>query len=169
MFVEHLQLTDFRSYAGVDVPLDAGVTTFVGANGQGKTNLVEAVEYLATLGSHRVATDAPLVRAGAERAVLRARSRDDACVPQRNVETPGGERVEREGEGRAALARAYVGEARLPRRDLGLEARENLLVVLGLLLRGREHAAGGSARGRTLWNQRGHHDIRKFREKCDDT
>src|SRR3954454_7121923 len=73
MFVDHLQLADFRSYAAVDVPLGAGVTTFVGANGQGKTNLVEAVEYLSTLASHRVASDQPLVRAGAERAVVRAR------------------------------------------------------------------------------------------------
>jgi len=52
--------------------LGAGVSTFYGANGEGKTNLVEAIGYLATLGSHRVATDAPLVRQGAERAVLRA-------------------------------------------------------------------------------------------------
>ena len=49
--------------------MSPGVTVFTGANGQGKTNLVEAIEYLATLGSHRVAADAPLVRAGAERAV----------------------------------------------------------------------------------------------------
>ena len=46
------------------------MTTFVGQNGQGKTNLVEAIAYASTLGSHRVATDAPLVRAGAERAVI---------------------------------------------------------------------------------------------------
>ena len=57
MFVDHLQLADFRSYTTVDVPLNAGVSTFVGANGQGKTNLVEAIEYLSTLSSHRVATD----------------------------------------------------------------------------------------------------------------
>ncbi|HET9873209.1 MAG TPA: DNA replication/repair protein RecF [Propionibacteriaceae bacterium] len=73
MFVSHLQLADFRSYAAVDVPLTSGVNTFVGANGQGKTNLVEAVEYLSTLSSHRVASDLPLVRAGAERAIVRAR------------------------------------------------------------------------------------------------
>ncbi|MEU2108152.1 DNA replication/repair protein RecF [Streptomyces sp. NPDC019507] len=72
MHVTHLSLADFRSYARVDVPLEPGVTAFVGANGQGKTNLVEAVGYLATLGSHRVASDAPLVRMGAERAVIRA-------------------------------------------------------------------------------------------------
>ncbi len=73
MFVDHLQLADFRSYAAVDVALAAGVSVFVGANGQGKTNLVEAVEYLSTLSSHRVATELPLVRAGAERAIVRAR------------------------------------------------------------------------------------------------
>ncbi|MEV1052298.1 DNA replication/repair protein RecF [Streptomyces sp. NPDC049887] len=72
MHVTHLSLADFRSYARVEVPLEPGVTAFVGANGQGKTNLVEAVGYLATLGSHRVASDAPLVRTGAERAVIRA-------------------------------------------------------------------------------------------------
>ena len=72
MYVSHLTLHDFRSYATVDVELDAGVTAFVGRNGQGKTNLVEAVDYLSRLTSHRVASDAPLVRAGAEQAVIRA-------------------------------------------------------------------------------------------------
>ncbi|MFJ9520343.1 DNA replication/repair protein RecF [Kitasatospora sp. NPDC101801] len=71
MHVAHLSLADFRSYAGAEVPLDPGVTAFVGPNGQGKTNLVEAIGYVATLGSHRVATDAPLIRLGAERAVVR--------------------------------------------------------------------------------------------------
>jgi DNA replication and repair protein RecF len=73
VFVTHLNLVDFRSYPVVDVPLEPGVTVFTGANGQGKTNLVEAVEYLGTLGSHRVASEAPLVRFGAERARVRAR------------------------------------------------------------------------------------------------
>ena len=72
MFVDHLQLTDFRSYEGVDLPLEAGVTTLVGANGQGKTNLVEAIEYLSTMNSHRVASELPLVRSGAVRAIVRA-------------------------------------------------------------------------------------------------
>ncbi|GHA22825.1 DNA replication and repair protein RecF [Streptomyces tauricus] len=75
MHVTHLSLADFRSYARVEVPLDPGVTAFVGPNGQGKTNLVEAVGYLATLGSHRVSSDAPLVRMGAERAIIRANVR----------------------------------------------------------------------------------------------
>ncbi|MET7763476.1 DNA replication/repair protein RecF [Streptomyces sp. NPDC005336] len=72
MHVTHLSLADFRSYARAEVELGPGVTAFVGPNGQGKTNLVEAVGYLATLGSHRVSSDAPLVRMGADRAVIRA-------------------------------------------------------------------------------------------------
>ena len=69
--LSRLALTDFRSYAAVDLRLEPGVSTLIGANGEGKTNVVEAVGYLATLGSHRVASDAPLVRHGAERAILR--------------------------------------------------------------------------------------------------
>jgi DNA replication and repair protein RecF len=70
--VVHLTLHDFRSYAAADVALGPGVTAFVGRNGQGKTNLVEAVDYVARLSSHRVASDAPLVRFGADQAVIRA-------------------------------------------------------------------------------------------------
>ncbi|HEX6249192.1 MAG TPA: DNA replication/repair protein RecF [Nocardioidaceae bacterium] len=72
MHVAHLSLHDFRSYREVDVALGPGVTAFIGRNGQGKTNLVEAVDYLARLTSHRVAGDAPLVRHGADQAVVRA-------------------------------------------------------------------------------------------------
>ena len=72
MHLTRLALTDFRSYAGAELSLEPGVSTLLGPNGQGKTNLVEAAAYVATLGSHRVATDAPLVRSGAERAILRA-------------------------------------------------------------------------------------------------
>ena len=71
MRLSHLSLADFRSYAGLELPLEAGVGVLVGRNGQGKTNVIEAIGYLANQGSHRVAQDAPLVRAGAERAVVR--------------------------------------------------------------------------------------------------
>jgi DNA replication and repair protein RecF len=70
--VVHLSLHDFRSYPEAEVALGPGVTAFVGRNGQGKTNLVEAVDYIARLASHRVAGDAPLVRFGADHAVVRA-------------------------------------------------------------------------------------------------
>ncbi len=70
MYVRHLGLREYRSWASVDLELTAGPTLFVGPNGHGKTNLVEALWYSSTLGSHRVAVDAPLVRAGADRAVI---------------------------------------------------------------------------------------------------
>ena len=72
MYVAHLTLVDFRSYATAEVSLEPGATAFIGRNGQGKTNLVEAIDYLSRLSSHRVAADAPLVRAGADRALVRA-------------------------------------------------------------------------------------------------
>ncbi|MEU7903812.1 DNA replication/repair protein RecF [Actinoplanes sp. NPDC049118] len=71
MHVRRVELTDFRSYERVAVDFDPGTAVLVGQNGMGKTNLVEALGYVATLDSHRVATDAPLVRAGASSAVIR--------------------------------------------------------------------------------------------------
>jgi len=70
--VAHLTLHNFRSYADLDVELEPGATAFIGRNGQGKTNLVEAIDYLSRLSSHRVASDAPLVMAGADQALIRA-------------------------------------------------------------------------------------------------
>ncbi len=72
MFVAALELVDFRSYSLVQIDWEPGVSVLVGPNGQGKTNIAEAIGYLATLGSHRVASDQPLVRHGAARAVVRA-------------------------------------------------------------------------------------------------
>ncbi|MGH3290613.1 MAG: DNA replication/repair protein RecF, partial [Trebonia sp.] len=83
MHLTRLALTDFRSYTDVDVPLAPGVTIFSGPNGEGKTNLVEAVGYAATLASHRAAQDAPLIRKGADQAIIRAAistSTNDALV-----------------------------------------------------------------------------------------
>lgn len=74
MHVSTLALTDFRSYEQVEIQLEPGVSALVGPNGQGKTNLVEAIGYVATLGSHRVATDVALVRSGRPRAVIRLRA-----------------------------------------------------------------------------------------------
>ncbi|MCV7383084.1 DNA replication/repair protein RecF [Mycolicibacter longobardus] len=70
MYVRHLGLRDFRSWAHVDLELEPGATVLVGPNGYGKTNIVEALWYSSTLASHRVATDAPLIRSGATRAVV---------------------------------------------------------------------------------------------------
>ncbi|MFT3876416.1 MAG: DNA replication/repair protein RecF [Propioniciclava sp.] len=73
MFVTHLSLADFRSWPFAELEFEPGVTTLTGRNGQGKTNLIEAVEYLGTLGSHRVGSEAPLIRHGSPRAIVRAR------------------------------------------------------------------------------------------------
>lgn len=70
MYVRHLGLRDFRSWAHADLELQPGRTVFIGSNGFGKTNLLEALWYSSTLGSHRVGADAPLIRAGAARAVV---------------------------------------------------------------------------------------------------
>ncbi len=70
MYVRQLGLRDFRSWAHADLELEPGRTVFIGPNGFGKTNLVEALWYSTTLGSHRVGTDTSLIRAGATRAVI---------------------------------------------------------------------------------------------------
>ena len=71
MHLRRLAVADFRSWERAELDLEPGVTVLLGPNGVGKTNLVEAAGYLATLGSHRVATDAPLIRRGATQAVVR--------------------------------------------------------------------------------------------------
>jgi len=112
MRVSGLSLSDFRSWPALELELGPGPTALVGPNGQGKTNIVEALGYVATLGSHRVAVDAPMVRAGAERAVVRARVERAARSTLIEIEL---------NPGRANRAR--VNRAPVPR------ARE----VLGLL------------------------------------
>lgn len=72
MFIRWLELRDFRSYTQATLELDRGVTILVGRNGQGKTNVAEAIRYLSHLSSHRVSADQALVRSGAEVALVRA-------------------------------------------------------------------------------------------------
>src|SRR5262249_13575556 len=122
-----LALTDFRCYPSADVTLSPGVTTFTGPNGAGKTNLIEAAYYVATFGSHRVATDAALVRSGAGRAILRAAIRSAARDSLVEIELNPG-RPNRVRLNRAPLTR--------PREALGtlrcvLFAPEDLSIVKG--------------------------------------
>ena len=127
MHVAALSLTDFRCYAQADVELRPGVTSFLGRNGQGKTNLVEAIGYVATLDSHRVATDLPLVRLGASQAVVRAQVvRDDRTTLVEIEINPG----------RANRARINRSPVPRPREVLGLLrtvlfAPEDLALVKG--------------------------------------
>ena len=127
MHVSHLSLGDFRSWTTLELELAAGSTALIGANGQGKTNLVEALGYLATLGSHRVAADAPLVRAGAERAVVRARVERDGRSTLVELEiNPGRANRARVNRAPVPRAREVVGILRTV-----LFAPEDLSLVRG--------------------------------------
>lgn len=113
MHVSHLTLHDFRSYATAEVALEPGVTAFIGRNGQGKTNLVEAVDYLSRLASHRVASDAPLVRAGTDQAVVRAAVVRDGRTAVLEVElNPGRSNRARVNRSPLPRARELVGLVR---------------------------------------------------------
>ena len=127
MYVAHLSLTDFRSYPQVELPLEPGITALVGPNGQGKTNLVEAVGYVATLGSHRVPSDAALVRAGANRAVVRAKVVREERATLVEVEiTPGKANRSRINGGSPGRVRDVLGILRTV-----LFAPEDLALVKG--------------------------------------
>ena len=126
MIVEQLGLKDFRNYAEVDVSLSTGANVCVGRNGQGKTNLVEAVAYLATLGSHRVSSDAPMVKDGADAAIVRAR----LAHGERSVLLE--LQLNRQGSNRARVNGVNVRTAELPRyAQVVLFAPEDLQIVRG--------------------------------------
>lgn len=112
MHVRHLSLANFRSYEHAELPLTPGVTTLVGENGQGKTNLVEAIGYISALSSHRVATDAPLVRFGTEQAIIR-------CAVVRG--------------GREQLVEIEINPGRANRARLGRAAQTRPRDILGTL------------------------------------
>nr|WP_246306369.1 DNA replication/repair protein RecF [Allobranchiibius huperziae] len=125
--MRRLTLTGFRSYEQLELDFEPGVTTLVGRNGQGKTNLVEAVGYLATLGSHRVATDHPLIRAGDEQAVVRAIVVRDGREQSIEIEiNPGRANRARLGRGAAVRPRDILGSLRTV-----LFAPEDLALVKG--------------------------------------
>ena len=126
MHVKHLTLADFRNYHAAELELEAGVTVFVGPNGQGKTNLVESLGYLATLGSHRTSVDAAMIRAGADAAVIRALLRH--VERELLVEV----QLNRGAANRAQVNRAAVRTRELPRYFSSvLFAPEDLALVRG--------------------------------------
>lgn len=141
MHVSRLSLTDFRSYEQVDLSLDPGVSAFVGPNGQGKTNLVEAVGYVATLGSHRVSSDTALVRAGAPRAVVRVRAvrgdRSSLVELEINTGKANRARVNRSPAGRARDVLGILRTVLFAPEDLALvkgdpDGRRRFLDELGV-------------------------------------
>jgi len=126
MIVRHLSLGDFRNYIRADVELQPGATLFVGSNGQGKTNLVEALGFLSTLGSHRVSTDQALIRQGAESAVIRALLQHAGRELRVEVQ------INRSGANRAQVNSTSTKPRELPRYFSSvLFAPEDLALVRG--------------------------------------
>lgn len=126
MHVTHLTLVDFRNYARADVELSPGTTLFVGRNGQGKTNLIEAIGYLSTVSSHRVSTDQALVRAGQESAIVRMRVQHEERALVMELQ------LNRTGANKAQVNRGAVRTRELPRYFASvLFAPEDLSLVRG--------------------------------------
>jgi DNA replication and repair protein RecF len=126
VIVARLQLTDFRNYESADVELVPGANLFVGSNGQGKTNLVEALGYFATLGSHRVSSEQAMIRQGADSAIVRARLRHLEKEVLLEVQ------LNRVGANRAQLNRNQIKVRELPRHfSTVLFAPEDLALVRG--------------------------------------
>jgi DNA replication and repair protein RecF len=126
LFVSHLSLTDYRNYERADVALQPGANLFVGSNGQGKTNLVESLGYLSTLGSHRVSNDQALIRQGQDAAIIRARLQHGDR--QLLVEV----QLNRSGANKAQVNRSAVKPRELPRYFSSvLFAPEDLALVRG--------------------------------------
>ncbi|WP_051138744.1 DNA replication/repair protein RecF [Agromyces italicus] len=126
MHVARLSLTDYRNYERAELELGPGATVLVGRNGQGKTNLVESIGYLATLGSHRVSGDQALIRAGADAAIVRA------LLAHGDRELLVELQLNRQGANRAQLNRSPVKTRELPRYAHSvLFAPEDLAIVRG--------------------------------------
>ncbi len=107
MIVTRLELVDFRNYTGAVFDLRRGTTAVVGRNGQGKTNLAEALAYLATLDSFRGAPDEAMIRLGADSAIIRATVVHD---DEREVLVEA--EISRNGRNRVLINRQRLGRSR---------------------------------------------------------
>ncbi len=126
MIARRLSLTDFRNYEQLELDLEPGASLFLGSNGQGKTNLVEALNFLSTLGSHRASSDQPLIRHGQASAIIRAQLANGERTVLVEVE------LNREGSNRAQINRSPIKIRDLPRSFASvLFAPEDLALVRG--------------------------------------
>jgi DNA replication and repair protein RecF len=124
--VSHLSLADFRNYTDAEVPFVEGPNLIVGRNGQGKTNLVEALGFLSTLGSHRVSSDKAMIRAGRDAAIIRARLQFNGREILAEVQ------INRTALNRAQVNRSVIKTRELPRYFSSvLFAPEDLSLVRG--------------------------------------
>jgi DNA replication and repair protein RecF len=131
MFVKHLSLNNFRNYSTAEVELAPGVNLLVGPNGQGKTNLVEAIGYLATLRSHRVAGYLPLIKnaepeiPGATiRAMVSHESRDALIELELNRDTQNRARVNKSPVNRVRDILGYVNTVIFAPEDLDIVKKD---------------------------------------------
>ncbi len=106
MIIKHLELVDFRNHSHTNLDFQPGITILVGQNGQGKTNLVESIRFISTLGSHRVAGYLPLIQSGKPQAVIRA------MVGVDNREVSVELELNREGQNRASVNRSKSNKFR---------------------------------------------------------
>ena len=126
MIVTHLSLTDFRNYEALELDLRPGPNIFVGSNGQGKTNLVEALGFISTLGSHRVSVDHALIRQDQQFAIIRAQ------VAHAEAELLAEVQINRTGANRAQVNRSAIKVRELPRYFSSvLFAPEDLALIRG--------------------------------------
>lgn len=128
MLIKHLSLAHFRNYLTAEVELQPGVNLLVGPNGQGKTNLVEAIRYLSTLSSHRVAGYVPLIQQGQGQAVVRAiASHDDRDVlleAELNRDNPNKARINKAPATRVRDILGYVNSVTFAPEDLDIVKRD---------------------------------------------
>ena len=128
MFIKHLSLAHFRNYETAEVELQKGVNLFVGPNGQGKTNLAEAIRYLSTLSSHRVAGYIPMIKQGAAQAVVRALAsfddRDVLLELELNRDNPNKARVNKSPAQKVRDILGYVNSVTFAPEDLDIIKRD---------------------------------------------
>lgn len=128
MLIKHLSLANFRNYKTADVALQPGVNLFVGPNGQGKTNLVEAIRYLSTLSSHRVAGYLPLIKAGEGSATIRAlasfEERDNLLELELNRESQNRVRINKSPAPKQRDVLGYVNTVTFAPEDLDVVKRD---------------------------------------------
>jgi DNA replication and repair protein RecF len=128
VFIKHLSLADFRNYKTAEVALSTGVNLLIGPNGQGKTNLVEAIRYLSTLSSHRVAGYTPMIMQGAPQAIVRAlashEDRDVLLELELNRDTPNKARINKSPAQKVRDVLGYVNSVTFAPEDLDIIKRD---------------------------------------------
>jgi len=128
MHVKHLTLSNFRNYESVELPLNTGINLLVGKNGQGKTNLAEAIFYAATLTSHRVSGYLPLIRQGENKAIVRLlarfEDRENLLELELNADSPNRARINKSDTPRARDILGYLNAVIFSPEDLDIVKRD---------------------------------------------